>query len=57
MFNISTGVGPEVNKVSISPDMRETTFRSLMTAEGRGQRKTSPGLVPRIDDMHANSAS
>jgi len=57
MIGTSTGIGPEVNKVSISPDTREMTFRSLMTAEGRGQLKNSAGSVPRIDDMHDSSAS
>ena len=42
---------PEVNRTSISSDIREMTFRSLRTADGRDQRVDSPGsrLMPTRD--------
>ena len=47
----STDGVPEVNRTSISSDIREMTFRSLRTADGRDQRVYSPGskLMPTRD--------
>ena len=58
MCSTSAGVvPPKRNRASISPDMRKTTFWSLMMEEGRGQRKNSLGSVTRIDDIHASSSA
>ena len=47
----STDGVPDVSRTSISSDIREMTFRSLRTADGRDQRVDSPGsrLMPTRD--------
>ena len=47
---------PEVNKTSISSDIREIMFRSLRTADGRDQQVYSPSskLMPTRDSKNSD---